>query len=64
MTRYTGISPAAPCIMDKGAARAVTGSPWVYRGPACILGAQGGGAFCVLQGQHPLKRVILDTVHL
>lgn len=58
MTRHTRISPAAPCIMDKGTARIVTSSSWVYQCCACILGVQAEWDFCVSQGQHPLKCVI------
>lgn len=60
MTRYTRISPAAPCIMDKGTAWIVTSSSWVYQRCACVFGVQAERDFCVLQGQHPLKCVILS----
>lgn len=63
MTRYTGISPAAPCIMDRSAAHAFTGSSWVYQGCACILGMQGGEVFFALRCWHLWKHVILATVH-
>lgn len=47
MTGYTGISPAAPFIMDKGAAFAVTASSWVYQAVPAFWGCRMGGVLSV-----------------